>query len=105
MTTKPKSDTRRLPDRAPLAEIKASFSRFVRDVQTRGQAVTITLHGRDAAILAPIPPAEARAPLAIRPPLEERALGELIQGALPGGRRVSIEAIERVIDELRGNRL
>jgi prevent-host-death family protein len=95
---KPKRKSRvSTPDRVPLAQIKVNFSRYVRDVQTRGRPITITQHGRDAAVLAPVP---MRPRILVRGPLDPRPLGAIELTPLPG-RGASVEAIRRDLDEER----
>jgi prevent-host-death family protein len=81
----------------PLSEIKVSFSRYVRDVQVGGRAITITHHGRDAALLAPL--TIAPRPM-VREPVDPRPLGRLKLTPLPG-RGASAGAIRRALDEER----
>ena len=84
-------------DRVPLAQIKINFSRYVRDVQTQGRSITITQHGRDAAVLAPIP---VRPKLTIREAVDPRPLGGLNLRPLPGQGTTS-EAIRSALDDER----
>lgn len=93
-------------DRVPLAKLKLNFSRYVREVQERGRAITITQHGRDAAVLAPLESAEAEPKLAVRARLDRRPLGEIIQGlkGLPGGRSVRDEDVQQALDWTRADR-
>src|SRR5947209_19182411 len=85
------------PDRVTTAQLKVNFSRYVRDVQTSGRPITITQHGRDAAVLAPVP---VRPRVLVRGPLDARPLGAIDLTPLPG-RRASVEAIRRALDEER----
>jgi prevent-host-death family protein len=98
---------RELPERLPVAAFKAQFSRYLREVQTHGQAITITMHGRDVAVLSP--PKETapeRVPLKIRPRLDPRPFSEIIKGLrlLPEGQGASDEAIQKALDETREDR-
>ena len=86
-----------MPDRVPLAQIKVNFSRFVRDVQTHGRPITITQHGRDAAVLAPLP---MRPRVVVHGPIDPRPLGAIELTPLPG-RGASIGAIRRALEEER----
>jgi prevent-host-death family protein len=88
-------------DRVPLAKLKSHLSRYVREVQARGRGITITHHGRDAAVLAPVA-LSPRPTLAIREPVDRRPLGAL--GLRPAaGQGASSEAIRRALDEERGD--
>ena len=95
-----------LPERLPVAEFKAQLSRFLRDVQARGQSVTITMHGRDIAVLSPPKTAAEAVPLNVRPPLDPRPLAELIKSLepLPDGSRVSENDIREALDWTRADR-
>jgi len=84
----------------PLSRMKASFSRCVRDVQATGRAITITQHGRAAAVLAPVH-GVSRPPLAIREPIDRRPLGAL-QLRPPKGDAAKPAAILRALDDERG---
>lgn len=95
-----------LPERLPVAEFKAQLSRFLREVQARGQSVTITMHGRDIAVLSPPKAAAEAPPLSVRPPLDPRPLDELIKTLkpLPDRSRVSEKDIQEALDWTRADR-
>ena len=78
-------------DRVPLARLKGRLSQYVRAVQTEGRTITITLHGRPAAILAPAAP---QLGLRVREPVDPRPLGAL-RLRPPRGQGASAEAIRR----------
>jgi prevent-host-death family protein len=112
LKTKPKAKRKprrphELPERLPVAAFKAQFSHYLREVQTRGRPITITMHGRDVAVLSP-PKATApeQVPLQVRPPLDPRPFAEIIKGIrpLPEGQGASAEAIQKVLDETREDR-
>ena len=90
----------RLFDRVPLSRIKVHFSRYVREVQTHRRSITITQHGRDAAVLAPVAVAP-RPTLTLHLPVDPRPLGAL-KLRPPPGQGASVEALSRVLDEERG---
>ena len=100
MKAKPKPRVAPAPDQVPLARIKLNFSRYVREVQTRGQAITITNHGRAAAVLAPVA-SWPRPTLTVREPVDRRPLGRLALRP-PPGQGASREAIRHALDEERG---
>lgn len=92
-------------ERVPLAELKVHLSRYVREVQEGGRAITITQHGRDTAVLAPVKSAAgALPPLHIRPALDPRALGDII-APRPKGKGITAEDIQRALDEEREDRV
>ena len=99
MKSKSKSRVEKTPDRMPLAAVKTGLSRYVREVQARGRSITITQHGRDAAVLAPVS-AAGRPALTIREPIDPRPLGALNLRP-PKGEGASKEAIRRALDEER----
>lgn len=106
-TAKRKQHSRSATDRVAIAEVKAHLSRYVREVQERGRTITITQHGRDTAVLAPVKTAaDALPPLNIRPALDPRPLGEIIKGlrGLPEGGGVSDEDIQEALDWTRADR-
>jgi len=98
MKTGPKSRATAARERVPLAKIKSNFSRYVREVQARGRSITITQHGRDAAVLAPV---AERPKLTVREPLDPQPLGAIELPRLPGA-GASAKAIRRALDEERG---
>ena len=100
MRSQSRSVAENATERIPLAQIKINFSRFVRDVQSHRRAITITQHGRDAAILAPVAVA-SRPAITIRGPVDPRPLGAL-KLRPPPRRGVSAAAIRRALDEERG---
>ena len=94
-----KSRVKKEADRVPLAAVKTSLSRYVRDVQALGRSITITQHGRDAAVLAPVTLA-SRPRLTLREPIDLRPLGALGLRP-PKGEGASSEAIRRALDKER----
>lgn len=83
----------------PLARVKLGLSRYVREVQMGRKSITITHHGRPAAILAPVATA-TRTMLTFREPVDPRPLGAI--GLRPASGGASSEAIRRALDEERG---
>ena len=91
-------------ERVPLAELKMHLSRYVREVQEGGRAITITQHGRDTAVLAPVKAAADVLPaLGMRPALDPRRLGKIIDPQ-PKGQGITAADIQQAIDEDREER-
>jgi prevent-host-death family protein len=83
----------------PLARVKVGFSRYVREVQMYGRALTITQHGRPAAMLVPV--TTTAATLNVRQAIDGRPLGALT--LRPAAGNASIEAIHRALDAERAD--
>jgi prevent-host-death family protein len=90
-------------DQVALAELKARLSHYVRVVQRAGRPITVTSHGRVAAVLGP-PPEDTVPRPDTREPLVDAPLGRI---ALPPPPRQKItrEDLQRALDEVRSDRL
>jgi prevent-host-death family protein len=88
-----------------IAFAKANFSKLVREVQA-GRSITLTQHGRPAAVLAPLPSTTPTPAMSVRPPLDTRPFGELLRSLqpLPDEARPTADDIRDAIDETRTDR-